>query len=542
MSDVIIASGNWQNIANGIYLPYVMSAYGVYYKVPYIGQEWRTASFPENRLWDYYEEGVGSPITWYDFDEQCNKLTGKNNFRYSSTFFSRHSTLLNGFTDISESALAGAKAEFNNDVEWLWGSLDEGGAFIIKSADDPSSLSGLCYFMALCFGEFEREEDNPDYSSGRYFYHVVLFGGGTRIPLACMKHVGFFIHDDVTHPEGGEAHDYTLISAYCASTNWYSGNLGGVIGSGAPEACTYDTKWTLGLGIGTEWLSSPVGAWYWEGGSANYQLDINSQTLQKCIWISGNPFSEDDYGADPSAGGGTNTAGGGYGSPATDTGDVDGESASDLNLLTVINSGMASLYNPTATELLNLSDFLFSGITDSAVDQLKKMINDPIEYILFVALAKFNPPTSGRETIGIGGVSTGVSAQKIVNQFMELDCGSVVYPEQFQSFLDYHGRIQIYLPFCGTHDLNECDVQGSTIKVNYLIDLLSGSCIARVKITRSKRSSAPKDSRVNDVIYEFQGNVYLTMPIGSTDWRGAYSSLVQLAGGIAGYFFSREGR
>ena len=73
---------------------------------------------------------------------------------------------------------------------------------------------------------------------------------------------------------------------------------------------------------------------------------------------------------------------------------------------------------------------------------------------------------------------------------------------------------------------------GSRINVNYLIDLLSGSCIARVKISRSVRATAPQDSRVNDVIYEFQGNVYLSMPISSTDWRGTYQALVGLAGGI----------
>ena len=527
MSDVIITQGYWQNLADGTYLPTIESGYGIDYEIPFVGGE-HTERFPYNRVWDFYQKGEQTAITWYDFSGNANELTSKPNYAYSSDFWDAHSTLANGFTDISEDQLALLKAQFDSHVSWLWGSLDDGGAFMFKNTRDypASDAAHLQYSMYLCYGEFEREPDNPDYSDGRYYYQFQSMGN--RIWLEQTYNVGFYINGDT-------GYENTIMSLYCctnkADNRVFCGNMDGVWGMATPQEATSIPGWSIGLGQ-IEWLETPLLAWYFEGGSTNDQFDIYGLHLEKVIWISGNPFSDDEFGDEPSGGGGTNTSGGGYGTPATDTGDVDGENADDLNQLTAINSGLATLFNPTQAELAAFADWLYTDITDSIADQLKKLQTNPIEYILFVSLCKFNPPTSGRMEIGFAGFGSGVSAQKISQQFMEINCGTIDYREQFCSFLDYKSKVQIYLPFCGTHDLNVDDVMGSRINVNYLIDLLSGSCIARVKISRSVRATAPQDSRVNDVIYEFQGNVYLSMPISSTDWRGTYQALVGLAGGI----------
>lgn len=529
MSSVDVSYGYWQNLADGTYLPTVKSGYGIDYTIPFIGGD-HQISFPYSRVWDYYDKGEKTPITWFDFSPNCDELSDKPNYRYSSDFWDRHTTLANGFTDITEDQLAALKAAFNSDVSWLWGSLDDGGAFIFKAADNPSNINSLRYRVYMCWGEFEREPDNPDYSDGRYFYHFSTMDGSNRIWLEQMYNVGFFIDGDADEIERNSV----MGIYYCTNkenNRVFCGNVGGVYGMTPPQFATSLTDWDSMLGT-PEWVETPDLAWYFEGGSTNSKSHLYGFHMDNTIWISGNPFSEDDFGDEPSGAGGTNTSGGGYGTPATDTGDVDGESADDLNQLTAINSGLATLFNPTQAELAAFAEWLYTDITDSIADQLKKLQTNPIEYILFVSLCKFNPPTSGRMEIGFAGFGSGVTAQKISNQFMEIDCGTVDYKEQFGSFLDYHSKVQIYLPFCGTHDLKIDDVMGSKVKVNYLIDLLSGSCIARVKITRSVRATAPQDSRVNDVIYEFQGNVYLSMPISSTDWRGTYQALVGLAGSI----------
>lgn len=526
----MVTGGYWQNLADGTYLPTIDQGYGIDYEIPFIGGE-ATINFPYNRVWDYYREGEVTPITWFDFSDNCNQLGNANNFYYSSDFWSRHTRLCDhGFGDITEDELEALKASFNADVSWLWGSLDDGGAFIFKSASDPGNINSLAYRAYLCYGEFERTPENPDYDSGngKYFYYCTAMDGGTRKGLDQMYNVGFYID--------GNSDNVVLSVYYCTNienNRVFCGNVGGVYGMVSPQYATYIPSWVAGLGIPVE-VETPLQAWYFEGGSRNSAVNCYGWTLEDVIWIGGNPYSDDEFGSEPSGSGGVNTSGGGYGTPATDTGDVDGESADDLNQLTAINSGLATLYNPTQAQLAAFADWLYTDLTDSMVDQLKKLQTNPIDYILFVSLCKFNPPTSGSMEIGFAGFGSGVLAQKISNQFMELDCGSIDYAEQFSSFLDYHSKVQIYLPFCGTHDLNVDDVMGSRIKVNYIIDLLSGSCLARVKITRNPRSTAPQDSRVNDVIYEFQGNVYLSMPISATDWRGTYQALIGLVGGVVG--------
>lgn len=536
MSSVKTTYGYYQNLADGTYLPSVKSGYGITYNIPFLDTE-QTAHFPYNRVWDYYEEGTSTPIKWFDYSTNANELATKSNFAYSSDFWDKHYTLFHGFTDITEDELESLKSSFNADVSWLWGSLDDGGAFMFKNTrnypvTDPLELQ---YRFFICWGEFEREPENPDYSHGKYFYYATQMDGGNRRWLEQTYNVGFYLNAD----DDAKENNVVMSVYYCTNAENNRVFCGNCSGSSSvfmeqPEVATALTEWDTNIAPEI-FVSTPARAWYFEGGSTNSASDVYGFDFDNTIWISGNPFSDDDFGSEPSGTGG-NTTGGGYGSPSQDTGDVDGESADDLNLLTAINSGLCTLYNPTASELTAFAEFLYTGITDSIETQLKKLVTNPLDYVLFVALAKFSPTISGRQEISFAGVGSGVSSAKISNQFIEVDCGTISYNEQFKSFLDYapNSSVKLYLPFCSTVDLSVDDIMGSAINVNYLIDMLSGCCIARVKITRQVRSSAPYDSRVNDVLYEFQGNVYLTVPISATDWRGAYQSLVSLAGGVIG--------
>lgn len=521
MSTVVIGHDQWQNLSglDGIYLPHIQSSYGVDYTMPFVGGE-HTIYFPFYRTWTYYVQGESEPIHWYNLESVCNELASKPNYRYTSDFIGAHSSIFNGSDNITDAD----KDYFNSEVAWIYGSLDDGGMFMIKSADDPSDVNSLAYSVYICYGFMEREVTNPDYSDGRYFYCINRADGGNRQPLARFKYVGFCIEED--EPS-------SVMSIYYCGTNLWYGNVDGFDGTETPNVATGIVNWVPGLADPT-WVDTPYRAWYIEGGANSTLATLYGFTLNDTIWVSGNPFSDDDYGSDPSGSGGISSNGGGYGNPSQETGDEDFTDLDGLNLITAINSGLASLYNPTQVQLANFANFLYTGITENISAQIKKLIADPIDFVLFVALAKFTPPTSSFEEIGFAGIGSGVSAQKITNQFTQVDCGSVFVNEQFASFLDYEGSVKVYLPFCSVQELKSDDVMGSQVHIMYTIDMLSGSAIAQVKCTRSIRSSAPKDCRTNDILYEFPCNVYDTMPITATDWRGAYQSLVGLAGGIIG--------
>lgn len=233
---------------------------------------------------------------------------------------------------------------------------------------------------------------------------------------------------------------------------------------------------------------------------------------------------------DPDNNNGTNTGGGDGGYP-TNSDTCKDPDDTDLNTINVVNSGLVTLYNPSMGTLQNFANFLFTGITDAIADQLKKLLSNPLDYVLFCSLCKFTPSTTTAEEISFCGIGSGVSAPKIPNQFHTIDCGTVHIPEPSRTALDFnpHSKIQLYLPYCGIHELSD-DVIGADVRIKYNIDLLSGSCVASVEVKRGSRCST--DAELNSSLYKFNGNCYLTMPLSATDWRGAYNSMVQFAGGI----------
>lgn len=62
----------------------------------------------------------------------------------------------------------------------------------------------------------------------------------------------------------------------------------------------------------------------------------------------------------------------------------------------------------------------------------------------------------------------------------EVDAGSVSVPFWFGDYRDYSTEIILYLPYCGTAELNPGDVMGGTLTATYVVDLSTGSCTAYV--------------------------------------------------------------
>lgn len=66
-----------------------------------------------------------------------------------------------------------------------------------------------------------------------------------------------------------------------------------------------------------------------------------------------------------------------------------------------------------------------------------------------------------------------------INSFTEwVDAGSADIPFIFGDFRDYNQEITLYLPFCGTVQLEPADVLGGTINVKYAVDFATGACTA----------------------------------------------------------------
>lgn len=65
----------------------------------------------------------------------------------------------------------------------------------------------------------------------------------------------------------------------------------------------------------------------------------------------------------------------------------------------------------------------------------------------------------------------------------KISAGSVYLPFWFRDYRDYTIQITLYLPYCGTVELNPGDVMGGTLDCDYYVDFCTGACTAFVECT-----------------------------------------------------------
>lgn len=187
-------------------------------------------------------------------------------------------------------------------------------------------------------------------------------------------------------------------------------------------------------------------------------------------------------------------------------------------------SSLYAIYNPTLSQINAFGAWLWS---DDFVDQIKKLFNDPMQAIIGLHKVYAPPATGGSQTIKVGYLDSGVSARVVSNQYTTIDCGTVRLSEQFHNVFDYspYTEVNLYLPFIGIVNINVSDVMRSSIHIVYHVDVLSGACLAEVKVTRDSAGGT---------LYQYAGNASVTLPISSGSYMGIVSAVAGVAGGIAG--------
>ena len=187
-------------------------------------------------------------------------------------------------------------------------------------------------------------------------------------------------------------------------------------------------------------------------------------------------------------------------------------------------SALYAIYNPTLAQINAFGAWLWS---DNFVDQIKKLFSDPMQAIIGLHKVYATPATSGSQTIKVGYLDSGVSANVVSSQYTTIDCGMITLSEYFHNVFDYspYTQINLYLPFIGIVSLDNADVMRSSIHIVYHVDVLSGACLAEVKVTRDGAGGT---------LYQYTGNASVTLPISSGSYMGIVSSIASIAGGIAG--------
>ena len=466
-------------------------------------------------IYQYFSEGVKTPSTPFNMGSFCPTTANIINDTLIGTVFGTVTPLTPEYMNSAE--YKEILATFDANVNWVWGSREKGGVFLTKHSSTTYSIYGVSgvykinneiYLFDWFGGQYFTQEELSDCILTVYDGAIYDERGRFRAELWMLR------HDTTPERYVVDVADYWQIvdGAPVYNSPYFAYSWNDVVSEYGFE------EYDFGLSKTPKRIFRNMGRVYlWSG------RDISSYTYESGDWSGDNITDVDNAG--------NSGYDSGDGDFNNDSDDVDPSDGNDITN-DVLLSGFITLYRPTLAQIKSFNNFLFTDITDSIAEQIKRLQTNPLDYIVNISMCHFVPPSNMNSTITFAGISSGVGAPKISKQFITKFLGSVDLHEYFGTFLDYnpYTKCELYLPYIGIVPINIDDVQRGTVSIYYTIDLLTGSCIAQVKTDRPKRTS--NDSPLSSVLYEFQGNCFLNIPLSGTNWQGTYQSIIQGISGI----------
>lgn len=185
-------------------------------------------------------------------------------------------------------------------------------------------------------------------------------------------------------------------------------------------------------------------------------------------------------------------------------------------------SALFAVYNPSQSALNSFGAWLWSS---NFIDQVLKLFNNPMQSIIGLHKIFAAPPISGSGTIRVGYLDSGVGSNLVGGQYVTVNCGTVKVSENFGNVFDYTDTvIRLYLPFIGIVPLNTSDIMRGSVSVVYHVDVITGACLAEVKVTRDGGGGT---------LYQYAGDAAVRYPISSGSYMGVVSGVLGVVGGIA---------
>lgn len=207
-----------------------------------------------------------------------------------------------------------------------------------------------------------------------------------------------------------------------------------------------------------------------------------------------------------------------YPGPGSETGGGEGaydDSSDDIEtaappLTDVTNTKFLTLWEATSTQLDTLAADLWSNAFNTGIFKNQR---DPFEALISLHQMPLPPDQIAAGNIKIGNYEPNPAIQMTrIKQYKTLYCGSVEVPEYWGNALDYNGggtRLEIYLPYIGTRELDPDDFVGGRCHVTYTVDMLTGACVAQVRANRTD----PDSGHIDSVLYVYSGVCGVEIPL-----------------------------
>lgn len=428
------------------------------------------------------------------------------------------------------------------DVCWIFGAPDTGGLGVCKTGNDSYSVIYINGYYTdddvirpRCNSMTITHPHGITISNDSYGWE-----GNTVPPSGTYKTgISFYTSDYVHLTEQGELYSISLSWDNCLHFNTESvfvrcgENLGitPFTDVGPNLGASWNYKFHSALPVGNPifdrlfWYDPKCYQWHFESFYPYWGLiDITVPSVEgtslfggesEVIDNEGNPYEiyKDNQ----------PTGQGGGGSQERYSEDTLPEGVPTINLL---NSGFVKLYNPTLAQVEGFARFLFSGINQDMEAVIKRIMVNPIDYVLALNMIHIPLTTTNPADIGFCGISSGVSASVVTQQYYQIEY-QVTVNEFWNTALDYssYTKCRIYVPYCGIYDISIDEIQNGTLWLRYVVDVVSGSVVAFVGTKRTQ-----KDGTVlRATLYQYNGNCILSMPVSSTNWQNIFSSILNIA-------------
>lgn len=199
---------------------------------------------------------------------------------------------------------------------------------------------------------------------------------------------------------------------------------------------------------------------------------------------------------------------------------------SEIPTISASASGFVGLYKMDATQLQNLAADLWS---DNFFQSLVKNFSNPFDNIISLGMIPYGGIYGTLTNVKIGNYTCPVAAgDKLASNYYTLNCGTISVKEYYRHFADYDTKIQLYLPYCGTIEIEPAEVMTGSIEVQYIFDIFTGSCMAEVMCYTGG---------AHHVLYNKEGNIRAEIPYCGRDfaeyYKGMISSITSMAVGAA---------
>lgn len=195
-----------------------------------------------------------------------------------------------------------------------------------------------------------------------------------------------------------------------------------------------------------------------------------------------------------------------------------------LPATSALAAGFVKAYMPSPAQMQALSSYM---LTDDFIEGVKKLMANPIDYIMGLHMTPVTPVTTN-STIKVGGVDTEISAPLITNEYVQYDCGELNISEFWGSFIDYAPatKAELYLPFIGTVPLDIDNIMDAAIHLYYNVNVLSGACTAFLDCQTSRK--------LRSVCYYWNGSMMSEIPVTGNDYSNKVNAAFSAVGNLIG--------